>query len=198
MVDDLTCDVCGKQLKTAAGLAGHKMLAHPGTKAVPSESPELALAEMLGSVKEAYERLHQRLESFGEHFKSLQAQLTSVASTLDGFQASFDAVDSTQIAELEEETARLRKKAKAGDDLWVKLGRPDGFAEVAAHFGYQVVAEVEDKAEVESEKTPETVVEGPGLKYLRELGERAKEGPGLKYLRELEERAKKAKADPKD
>ena len=51
---------------------------------------------------------------------------------------------------------------------------------------------------MESEKTPETVVEGPGLKYLRELGERAKEGPGLKYLRELEERAKKAKADPKD
>jgi len=89
MVEEYVCDTCGKHLKTAAGLAGHKMLAHPPAKEpTTSGSPEQAVVEMLDSVREAYGRLEGRLDDFGSQFKSLVAQLSTVDGSLDGFQNS--------------------------------------------------------------------------------------------------------------
>lgn len=85
MIEAYICDTCGKKLKNGAGLAGHKMLAHPIVKEQSNENPpEEALAEISDDVKSAMERL----EDSESHVQELQEQLLTANGRFDDFRES--------------------------------------------------------------------------------------------------------------
>ena len=106
MKEEYICDICGKQLKNASGLAGHKMLAHPITRGQGNgNSTDGVLAEMPSDVKSAMERLEQRLEGSERHVQELQGQLR----TANG---RFDDLRKSMLERLQEET-EARAKAES-------------------------------------------------------------------------------------
>ncbi len=81
MKEEYICGTCGKKLKNGAGLAGHKMLAHPIVRGqTKTNPPEEALAEISGDV--------QRLEDSESHVRELQEQLRTANSRFDEFRES--------------------------------------------------------------------------------------------------------------
>ena len=116
MAEGYICDVCGKQLKNAAGLAGHKMLVHPVTRDQANDSlPGEALAEMPGDVKSSFERS----EDLKSQFQEVQAQLRTINGRLDDFSRSIvERLQVSEKAKLEEESAA--QAAQQELDKWQK------------------------------------------------------------------------------
>lgn len=89
MKEEYICDICGKQLKNAAGLAGHKMLSHPITRDQDNGNPpDGALAEISDDVKRSMKRLEQRLEGSESHVQELQGQLHTANGRFDDLRES--------------------------------------------------------------------------------------------------------------
>ncbi len=85
MKEEYICGTCGKKLKNGAGLAGHKMLAHPIVKEqVKTNPPDEALAEISDDVKRSMERL----EDSESHVQELQEQLLTANGRFDDFRES--------------------------------------------------------------------------------------------------------------
>lgn len=107
MVERYICDVCGKQLKNAAGLAGHKMLAHPvAREQANGNPPDEALAEMPRDLESASERSEEHLEDLMRQVQELQKRLDTINGRLDDFSKSM--LERLQVAEkakLEAESA---------------------------------------------------------------------------------------------
>ncbi len=106
MKEGYICGTCGKKLKNGAGLAGHKMLAHPIVRDQDNGNPpEEALAEISNDVKRSIERLERRLEDSESHARELQGQL----HTANG---RFDDLRESMLERLQEET-EARAKAES-------------------------------------------------------------------------------------
>lgn len=119
MADNFTCDICGRVLKTAAGLAGHKQLVHSGAQAPLTGSPEVALSEMLGAVKESHDRLDQRMDNLNREIALLGNQFKSLHGKFSAFQDNCDA--SAKVAYLEDTQTKLADQ----------MSTVEGFAELA-------------------------------------------------------------------
>lgn len=179
-MEGFVCDICGKHLKTAAGLAGHKMLAHPAAKAAASVSPEEGLIELLGAVKEANDGLESEVRGF-------QAQLGVLSQRLDGFQSSFEAANSAKVSQLEEEVANLKSFEHRREVLnaWLEGMTPEIYYEIGTKLGYQVEFVKATEAEVadaEREEKEEAGENKPGflapLVPIFSKGKKEKEGAG--------------------
>jgi len=107
MVEEFTCEVCGKQMKNGAGLAGHKMLAHPIIREQTNGSlSEEALAEIQGCIKSSFQRSEQRLEDLKCQVQELQEQLLTGNGRLDDFSESMlERLKVAEKAKLEAENA---------------------------------------------------------------------------------------------
>lgn len=163
MMEGFVCNICGKHLKTAAGLAGHKMLAHPAAKAAASVSPEEGLIELLGAVKEANDRLDSEVKGF-------QAQLGVLTQRLDGFQSSFEAASSARVSQLKQENARLDQKIVKLQSPeyerevlhdYLRNMTPEKFYELGIKLGYQIKSV--KAIEVDQEEREEAGEKEPGL-----------------------------------
>lgn len=184
---DFICEVCGKHCKTGAGLAGHKMMAHPpGSQSAASNSPELAVAEMLEAVRDAYGRLEQRLGEFGGQLTALKAQLVTVDNKLGDYGiARLDEGKSVSLKEenarLNDEVAHLNSREHRIDELrtWSSRLTRDEYYQWGIAFGHLSapeapaadVAKVEDdkKAQLAEEKKPEPAKPRDTMDILREL-----------------------------
>lgn len=70
MIEELICDICGKRAKSAAGLSGHKQLAHSSAKASLSGSPEVPLSQGLTALKASYDSLAERISVLAKDLAS--------------------------------------------------------------------------------------------------------------------------------
>ena len=117
MKKEYICDICGKQLKNASGLAGHKMLSHPITRDQDNGNPpEEALAEISSDVKRSMKRLEQRLEGSESHVQALQGQL----HTANG---RFDDLKESMLKRLQEETEARAKAESAAQAAQQELAK---------------------------------------------------------------------------
>lgn len=108
MTEEYICDICGKQLKNASGLAGHKMLSHPVARDQDNGNPlGGALAGTSSDVKRSMKRLEQRLEDSESQVQELQEQLRTANGRLDDLRESM-------LERLQEETeARVNEESAA-------------------------------------------------------------------------------------
>lgn len=113
MKEEYICDICGRQLKNASGLAGHKMLSHSITREQDNGNPpDGALAEMPGDVKSSTERL----EDSESHVQELQGQL----HTANG---RFDDLRESMLERLQEETEARAKAESAAQAAQQELAK---------------------------------------------------------------------------
>ncbi len=117
MKAEYVCDICGKQLKNASGLAGHRMLSHPITRNRDNRNqPEEALAEISDDVERSIERLEQRLEDSESHVQELQEQLQTANGRLDDLRESM-------FERLQEETEARAKAESAAQTAQQELAK---------------------------------------------------------------------------
>lgn len=111
------CDICGKQLKNASGLAGHKMLAHPIVREqTRTNEPEEALVEISDDVKRSIERLEQSLENSENHVQELQGQLHTANSRFNDLRESI----LKRLQEAGEDKLEAESAAKAAQQELIK------------------------------------------------------------------------------
>jgi len=85
-----SCEICGKQLKSAAGLSGHKQIAHAAI-AKPNVPDDHVLAEAVESALDNMGELRELLDSqLPKIVVELKANWEAVSVKLDGFQRSLN------------------------------------------------------------------------------------------------------------
>jgi len=82
------------------------MFAHPEPKEPPGGTPEEALLEVLGGVKEALDRMDGRAKDWGSQLVGLEVKIADASSRLDGFQVSF--LERLQVAQVAQQVAETR------------------------------------------------------------------------------------------
>jgi len=192
------CDICGKECKTAQGLAGHKRFKHgvaPGPQ-LPLEKHDLLITDskLERLLDERFSVVSDQLDELAGSVGELQLGLPSVVEQLNRRRSITDFSMPEQVAFLEGTLRGLDAEATA--ILLINAGKED----MLQHATDEEVAEVEarQKAEEAGVKPSPTKADKELVEWIKELWEKkakvAEEEnavvgevkkPGWKYLPRL-------------
>lgn len=185
-----TCDICGKECKTAQGLAGHKRWVHgvaPARAQLPLEQPNPLITK---SVLE--QLLDERFAVIAEQVDALSGELAEQVKALSGEQQQSEQ-QGERIKQLDERL--IAAESKTIDDFtpmeraqfvipWLTGLDEEDFFTLARNTGHDVVPDPAvvsvlaetfpkpEEAKAKAEKEPKTIqgrTSKPGYKYLPHL-----------------------------
>jgi len=140
----IECEICGRSFKSAAGLSGHKQLAHGSPTARVSQEPDIALSEILGAVHEGIGALRGQVDSLKAQLDATNQRIADYrgSTTVDekGAIEKINQALTTAKEALESELAEAKKQlegAKTELSEWQNGKRFHAFDE-GMHEGHEV------------------------------------------------------------